>query len=411
MIRKIKILITVLFPALALFAFSAQPCFAEGTQIANKNAVTKKTNTTMLDEILKSTRDNSIKISTELVKHAKNLLIALACISFSFFAIKHVFDGANFNTLFAEMVKFIMGIGFFMYMLNLGPTAIIKIVEDFVSIISINVSSKHNLFTNENTTAINLVSTIYSQGWDMLTAIARRGKPEGSSFDIIFADTSMADMFQYYVSLVLGGVIMIVFTFISVNYLLTLSKAYITACCAILAVGFGGLTWTNSWAINYCKQLIKIGFELMTFVFVVKLLLIAMDYPISAIKTIPNVPISFLVMGIAMSLLTLILSNSLPKSVSAMIEGGATGSFDMSAVSQIKLSHEIGKAVNEALTKERSLPFSGNKTKDRINQIQGRQGDMNLSRPQQNQTQQSKISGQQPNNQPQPNNQQQRNHA
>lgn len=351
MIKKIKMLFAVLFSAIALFVVTAEPCYAEGTAV---KAVTGANAQKDVTDILKIVKECATNISKTLSKRALELLWGLALISLSFIAIKQIFSGADFNTLFAEMVKFIMTIGFFVFILDskyIGIEKLIKFVEDWLNIIpTVNGGSNH--------TPEQFIKNVFNGGWIVLCWVTSLGS-SGTTLDFVLPD-DWTDYFSYGLSLIVVSGIFIIFLSITANFILTLTKAYITICCGVLAVGFGGLTWTNSWAVNYLKQLVKLGFELMCFVFIVDVLLGMVTVTIFS-ATSANRPLSlseiFLVLTEA--ILTVILAHSVPSAVVSMIEGGATGSFAQSAASQGAMAKSTAKLGKNVATSGAGLAMGG----------------------------------------------------
>lgn len=335
MIKKIKTLLAILCSTLLLFSAS-EPCFA-GTEIkpVGNPQVT-------ITNILTIVKKSALEISKTLSEKALNLLWGLALISLSFLAIKQIFSGANLNTLFSEMIKFIMGIGFFVWIIDpqyVGVGKLITFVEDWLNIIPTNVSG------TSNHTPEQFIKNVFNAGWIVLCWVVSLGK---SGTELQFVWPGITDLAQYIVSLIVVSAIFIIFLSLTANFILTLVKAYITICCGVIAVGFGGLTWTNSWAINYLKQLVKIGFELLCFVFIVDLLLNMVTLTIYNATSYNGMgrPLyleeTFLVL--TEGLLTLILAHSVPQSVVAMIEGKGEG-FALSPAAQGAIAKKTADAI------------------------------------------------------------------
>lgn len=331
MIKKIKMLFAVLFSALALFVVMAEPSYAGDKITPQANPAMSIANT------MKLVKQSAIKISEKLSERATELLWGLALISLSFLAIKQIFSGADFNTLFAEIVKFIMTIGFFVFILNpkyVGVDKLITFVEGWLDIIPTGGVSNH--------TPEAFIKNMFVTGWRVLCYVASLGK-QVLNLDFIIPGIMDGGFCAYALSLLIAIAIFILFLCMTANFILTIVKAYITICCGVLAVGFGGLTWTNSWAVNYLKQLVKLGFELMCFVFIVNVLL-------DMILTVINQPtlqkrpmyLSEAFVIFAESLLIFILAHSVPSAVVSMIEGHDTKSSEMSPVAQGAMAMKTG---------------------------------------------------------------------
>lgn len=331
MIKKIKMLFAVLFSALALFVVTAELSYAGDKITPQGNPHADVTNT------MKLVKESAIKISEKLSDRATELLWGLALISLAILAIKQIFNGANFNTLFAEMIKFIMGIGFFVWILDpkyIGVGKLITFVEGWLNIIPTGGVSNH--------TPEAFIKNMFTAGWRVLCEVASLGK-YALDLDFIIPGILEGGFGAYALSLIIASAVFIIFICMTANFILTLVKAYITICCGVIAVGFGGLTWTNSWAVNYLKQLVKLGFELMCFVFIVNVLL-------GMILTVINQPslemrpinLSEVFVIFTESLLIFILAHSVPSAVVSMIEGHDTKSSEMSPVAQGAMAMKTG---------------------------------------------------------------------
>ena len=373
MIKKIKMLFAVLCSALALFVVSAEPCYAEGTAVRTVANPQKD-----VTDILRIVKQSATDISKTLSEKALELLWGLALISLSFLAIKQILSGADFNTLFAEMIKFIMGIGFFVWILDpqyVGVGKLINFVEGWLNIIpTTNGGSNH--------TPEEFIKNIFNGGWIVLCWVVSLGK-SGTVLDFTLPE-SLSDYFSYGLSLIVVAGIFVIFLSITANFILTLVKAYITICCGVLAVGFGGLTWTNSWAINYLKQLVKRGFELLCFVFIVDMLLGMVTLTIYNATSYNAVgrPLSlaeiFLVLTEA--ILTVILAHSVPPSVVSMIEGAGAG-FSMSPAAQAMMSKSIAKGVAKGITSSaRGVASGASGAKSLYNRLRGKTGETDISK-------------------------------
>lgn len=336
MIKKIKTLLTVLCSALMLLTILSSPCYAEAKE---KIGVNSNTASYPVVSITNAFKKQAGEIGSTLAEKSIQLLWGLALITLSFVGIKQIFSGADFNTLFAEMVKFIMGIGFFLFILDpkyIGVGKLITFVEDFVKIIPIG-DIKINGKALDSTDATHFIGSIFNIGWAILCSVATRGQSVDELFTRYPDDWGLWP--EYIFSLIIVILIFVLYISISANYILTLVKAYITICCGVLAVGFGGLTWTNAWAVNYLKQLVKLGFELMAFVFVVSLMIkVQTGFLTVYVFSGHVIPLEETLLLLLMTIMTFFLAHSIPTAVSSMIEGGATGSSDKSTASQIAMA-------------------------------------------------------------------------
>lgn len=343
MIKKIKTLLAVLCSALMLLTILASPCYAEA-EPKEKLGVNSNTASYPVVSITNAFKKQAGELGVKLAEKATQLLWGLALITLCFVGIKQIFSGADFNTLFSEMIKFIMGIGFFLWILDpkyIGVGKLITFVENFVKIIPIGDITIHGKAL-DSTDATHFVGSIFDIGWAILCSVATRGQ----SIDELFTRYP-EDMFmwpEYIFSLIIVILIFVLYISISANYILTLVKAYITICCGVLAVGFGGLTWTNSWAVNYLKQLVKLGFELLAFVFVVSLMIkVQTGFLHVYVFSGHVIPFEETLLLLLMTVMTFFLAHSIPPAVTSMMSGEG-GGFSMSAASQGAMAMTAAKA-------------------------------------------------------------------
>jgi type IV secretion system protein TrbL len=360
MIKKIKMLFAVMFSALALIVVTASPCYADETKVKSKIGVNYNTASYPIVSLTNEFKSEAESLGDTLAKKAIQLLWGLALITLCFVGIKQIFSGADFNTLFSEMVKFIMGIGFFLFILDpkyIGVGKLITFVEDFVKIIPIG-DIKINGKALDSTDATHFVGSIFSIGWAILCSVATSGESTNELYTVTPEEWSLWPLYVF--SLIVVIMIFVLYICISANYILTLIKAYITICCGVLAVGFGGLTWTNSWAVNYLKQLVKLGFELMAFVFVVTLMIKVQTKFLNVyVFSGHTIPFEETLLLFLMTVMTFILAHSIPSAVTSMIEGGATGSFAQSAASQGAMAKSTAKLGKNVATSGAGLAMGG----------------------------------------------------
>lgn len=293
----------------------------------------------IMNKATASLKDTAVKVGEPLAKAAKQLLLSLAVISFFFTCFKLLFSNPDFNSLFSEMIKFILSIGFFIWILNFGLKGLINIVEDFAGIISVDYST-----SLDTSNPANFAGSIFDTGADLFYKLMTNADKSDTSWWSISDNISV--VFRLFLRFSLALSILLIFTLVAISYIINITKIYFTICCGVLAVGFGGLTWTNSWAVNYLKQLVKLGVEIMTLTFLVIVCVYAVNDFVNKLKISPDNPIAIgdYISVLVMAILMLITCHSIPSAVVAMFEGGSTGSKFISAAGAASTAIQTAKA-------------------------------------------------------------------
>ena len=176
----------------------------------------------------------------ELVLTAKYFLITLATISLTYRLFwLALSDNSSISSLIAEIVKLILIVGFYLWLLNNVTTLFLKaIFEGFIAL-GQNVSG----FSSDLKPSGIIVSA--------LVAIENIFKSI-SWYDSI----SATSLFK----LVIAVIILVLFCVIAVNALFTMIKFIVITYGALVMLGFAVAEWTRDWTIAYLRSIVAAGF-------------------------------------------------------------------------------------------------------------------------------------------------------
>lgn len=224
-------------------------------KMANGKGTTKKPNidpdtppepptiftTDFLDKILDSFETGAAKWEEELTKAASVLFWILVTISLVWTGIDLIFNKGDTADFFSEIIKFLLFTGFFWWLIVDGTPLTKDIIESFI-VAGLRTGTDYTSST--------------SQYMDIIFQLWTR------SFEGI-GDLDIPEK--------LAAIIMLVGTFCSltivvINYILLQISAWLYLYAGIFTLGFGGSRWTSNIAINYYKQVINLGFQLMTYI-------------------------------------------------------------------------------------------------------------------------------------------------
>lgn len=152
---------------------------------------------------------------------------------------------SDISEFFSELVRFIIFVGFFWWLLLNGP----EMGENIIQSLAMIGGDASGLGT-----AIN-PSGIVDIGFEIVVKVAK--------------ETSIVEPIAGALNRLVALIILIVLALISVNMLLVMISAWIIAYAGIFFLGFGGSKWTSDMAINYFKSVLSVGVEIMAMILLV----------------------------------------------------------------------------------------------------------------------------------------------
>lgn len=231
--------------------------------------------------------------------YARNLFFALVLISMVWTFGQLIFHYANLSEYFAEMIRFLIFTGLFLWFLENAPTMSEAIIDSF-----------RELAGEASGTKSMNPGDIIGVGYNIvMKALENFNVLKPVSIGIIL----------------LSFIIMALLCTIAINMLLIIVSAWILAYAGVFFLGFGGSRWTSDMAINYLKTVLATGASMMTMLLLVSIgENILSEYynnlNLNGDKTADEILIMFIV-----SLTLFLLVEKLPPMVAGIVSGASIG--------------------------------------------------------------------------------------
>lgn len=202
------------------------------------------TNQGMLDQVVTEFATRASAWQTVVMNAAMWLFWTLGTISlvftFGFMALRK----ADIGEFFAELIRFILFFGFFLWLLRNGPTFANSIIQSLARI-------------GEQASGVASVtpSGIVDVGFMILKQALK--------------NSSVWSPVDSFIGVALSVGILILLAVVAVNMLLLLVSGWLLMYAGIFFLGFGGSRWTSDMAINYYKTVLGVAVQIMTMVLLV----------------------------------------------------------------------------------------------------------------------------------------------
>lgn len=216
--------------------------------------------TSNVDSILTTFSNASSGWASKSIQYGEDIFGLLAAIEFAWTWVLYVLEkGGGEDDPIPILIRKIMSIGFFYWILISGPTLLGKLIDGFVYLGN-NIGG---LGANTTTVSIGGASTqildpgwIFNQGLVIATALDNAAMKQTSMWHPL---TSML------ICIVVGLSMLIViaaFAMIAAQLLITLIEAFIVVGAGLVFLGFGGSRWTLPFMEKYVGYSISIGIKL-----------------------------------------------------------------------------------------------------------------------------------------------------
>ena len=247
--------------------------------------------------------ENAVSGKSNAIQNAANWLFwTLATISLVWTGISLVFRKGDISDFFAEFIRYILFIGFFNWLLTNGSEMSKSILDSFRNLGSSAIGSSNVL---DPSNIVDIGFNLWSNTSSSVTQLP------------------LEQIIPAY--LVLIGVIVIVFL-IAINVLLLNITAWIFAYAGIFILGFGGSRWTSESAINYFRQLLNLGLQILTMIILIG---IGKDFIDEIITGVNSFVLFDFIVILASVLILLYLTNKLPAMVGSLAGGVGNGGAGM----------------------------------------------------------------------------------
>jgi len=274
----------------------------------------------MLDQVVTEFATRATSWQTVVMNAAMFLFWTLGTISlvftFGFMALRK----ADIGEFFAELVRFILFFGFFLWLLRYGPTFANSIIQSLARL---------------GEQASGVASVTPSGIVDIGFMILKQA----------FRNSSIWSPVDSFIGVALSVGILILLAVVAVNMLLLLVSGWLLMYAGIFFLGFGGSRWTSDMAINYYKTVLGVAVQIMTMVLLVG---IGNDLLSSFYARMNTGTLNFEELGVMLvfCVALLMLVNRVPPLVAGVISG--TGVGNAGGIGNFGAGAAIGAAMGAA---------------------------------------------------------------
>ena len=252
----------------------------------------------VLDTLVDSFQTQSKQWEGAIKKAAISLFWILAAIEFSVSAIFLALQGAGAQTFAAELVKRILVVGIFYFILDSGSSICNAIVE----------SLKQLAFNAGGVKSA--PSAIFNSGWNICQKILNEVS--------LWKDAGKA------IVLCLAAFIIIVcFALIAAMMIVTLVEVAIVSYAGIILLGFGGSSFTKDYAVKYLTYAVSVGIKIMMMTLVVS---VGQSIMIAQAQNFKGDNINEIIVVIGVAVVFLAVTKALPSMLQSLVMGSSVGS-------------------------------------------------------------------------------------
>lgn len=183
---------------------------------------------------------------TTVMDAARSLFWILASIEIGIAAVWLALQAASLDSWFAELVRRILFVGFFAFVLDQGPAFAKSVVDSLFAIGAGNGSASP--------------AEIFDAGIRVASAMSARAQ-----FGV-FEDNTLA------IAAVLAmGVVVICFSLVSAIFVAVMVEMYVGLLAGMVMLGLGGSSFTKDFAIRYLVYAFSVGMKLMALVMIARI--------------------------------------------------------------------------------------------------------------------------------------------
>lgn len=177
---------------------------------------------------------------------ARSLFWILAAIEIGIAAVWLALQAASLDSWFAELVRRIMFIGFFAFILDQGPTVSRAVVDSLFQIGAVGGSASP--------------AEVFDAGIRVASQMSEQAK-----FGL-FEDNALA------IAAVLAmGVVVICFSLVAAIFVSVMVEMYVGLLAGMIMLGLGGSSYTKDFAVRYLVYAFSVGMKLMALVMIAKI--------------------------------------------------------------------------------------------------------------------------------------------
>lgn len=300
---KKRIFFTILFILIAFSLYAAEN---------GDNATAALKNNDLLNELQNKFTASATSWVGVIKKYALYLFVTLGIINFAVkVGFEAALEGIEFQKLMSSIVKYFLIFGFFLWLLDNGPTFAGYILNSFIMMGNEAVGGGgtqsfgiHNI--------LDTAFAIFSKITDTITV----RKPAHS---IIMSVLALA--------------IFIVMALIAANFLVEIISAWVMVYAGFFVLAFGSADWTRDMAISYFKLVIATGLKLMTMILMVGISANILNGQINLVSKAGSVVVNDVLVIFLTSVILLVIITKVPDAVANLAHSawGNMGMFNIAS--------------------------------------------------------------------------------
>lgn len=264
--------------------------------ICSYAAPSRMDSTNLFDSILKMFHDTAHTWSNTIFNYASWLFWSLALISMVWTFGLMALQKADIQEFFREMLKFIVTLGFFFWILLNGPSIASSIID---SLRQLAADASGLSYTISPSDIVDVGFDIVSKAIDNSTMWS----PVATGIGIIVA-----------------GVILIILTLVAMNMLIILISGWIVTYGGVFLLGFGGGRWTQDIAINYYRSILGIALQAFAMILIIGIGKSFIDQYYALMSK--DILLKEMFIMLTVSIVLLVLINKIPPMLAGLVHGG-----------------------------------------------------------------------------------------
>lgn len=312
---------------------------------------------TEINSVMDVFKEKTEGISVNLQYYGIKLFMTLATIQFIYtFGMLAIRGQLDMNTIASTLIRQIMLIGIFYFLVENGPEIFQAIIDSFRKAATSNGIIPDSIQPGK----------MFSMGIDL----TRNAKAVAWKYTGFFSKLGYGE--YVYIS-ILCAVMQLAFAVISVTYMLALIKGYFICTAGMLFLGFGGAEWSQDIAKSTLKAVLSVGAEIFCILLLATIATSAISDWANQINNAKSGEAISALVGImgSMAFVIAVLTLTVPGLAAGLINGSAIGSGGTAAVGA--MAGAAAMAPVSAMTKK-AMGKAGNAAGGAIESVAGKAG-------------------------------------
>ena len=253
----------------------------------------------LFDSIVKLFHNTAHTWGHVILNYASWLFWSLALISMTWTFGFMMLRQADFSEFFAELIRFIVTLGFFYWIMLNGPLIATSIIDSLRQLAAQASGLEYTISPSD----------IVDVGFDIVSRTV-------DSSSIWSPGATMAGY-------IIAGVILVILVLVAMNMLIILISGWVVTYGGVFLLGFGGGRWTQDIAINYYRTILGIALQAFAMILIIGIGKSFIDQYFALMAKDILLKEMFIMLAVAIILLVLV--NKIPPMIGAIVYGGGGG--------------------------------------------------------------------------------------